>query len=163
MGAQHHAISMQQNTIRRRHRGRMSKDNRASAGERWSASLGMPVWPSRPAVPGIACRMFNIRDQKATNRIDTLPLAISAFRRASGAWNGCDTTATASPLLSPHDGVNSRNWSHRSARSPRHALGKKEPPRTSGGSGSQMRTLKFSTSGLHCCQLLEEPAARTAS
>ena len=58
--AQHHAMSMQQNTTGCRHRGRMGKDNRASTRERWSAShSACPFWHSRPAdqIASIACRM----------------------------------------------------------------------------------------------------------
>ena len=52
----------------------------------------------RPATrsPGIACRMFNTRGQKATNRIDTppqqFPLFAEFWRRKRHC---CDTTATA--------------------------------------------------------------------
>ena len=65
-----------------------------------------PLWHSRPAdqIPGIACRMFNTRGQKATTRIDTLPQRFPAFRLVSGA--GSVTAAiqlqqrmTAQPLL----------------------------------------------------------------
>jgi len=40
-----------------------------------------PFWHFRPAdqIPGIACRMFNTRGQKATNRIDTLPQRFPLF------------------------------------------------------------------------------------
>ncbi len=59
----------------------MSKDNRASAGERWSPSLGIPVWLLAPAVQisGIACRSFNTSWAKVPQIELTSPAANSAF------------------------------------------------------------------------------------
>ena len=52
-----------------------------------------PFWHSRPAdqIPGIACRMFNTRGQKATNRIDALPQRFPLF--AGSLAHGSATAA----------------------------------------------------------------------
>ena len=63
-------------------RGRMSKDNRASARERWSASLGMPVWPSCPRGPDpryCVSDVQHLMGESATNRIDALPQRFRLF------------------------------------------------------------------------------------
>ena len=100
-------MSMQQNTIGRRHRGRTSKDNRASARERWSASLCMPVWPSCPRGPDpryCVSDVQHLMGESATNRIDALPQRFRLF--VGSLAHGSATAAmqlqqrmTAQPLL----------------------------------------------------------------
>jgi hypothetical protein len=74
-------MSMQHNTIRCRHRGRMGNDNRATARERWSASLCMPLlaFPSCGPDPRYCVSDVQHPGQKATNRIDTLPQRFPLF------------------------------------------------------------------------------------
>ena len=105
----------------------------------------MPVWPSRPAVqiPGIACRIFNIRGQEATNRIDTLAQRFRRIHRVSGRMEAPSMRCNCNSLA-----IAFSSWP---AVTETMRLGKKSP--RAGSQDSQMRTLKFSTSGLHCCQL----------
>lgn len=98
MAAQHHAMSMQQNTIGAGIVGERI-DNRASARERWSASLGMPVWLPVPAGPDPPVLRVGCSTPEGKRPQIELILSRSDFRFSSGLWrrkrHGCDTTATA--------------------------------------------------------------------
>ena len=74
-GAQHHAMPMQQNTIGSRHRGRMSKDNRASARalERLTLHARLTFLSPRPRSPVLRGGCSTPYWRNATNRIDALP------------------------------------------------------------------------------------------
>ena len=74
-------------------------DNRASARERWSASLGMPVWLPVPAVQIPRYCVSDVQHLMGERPQIELTLYRSdfGFSSVSGAWkrHGCDAIATA--------------------------------------------------------------------
>jgi len=98
LAKQHHAMSMPQNTTGAGIVGERI-DNRASARERWSASLGMPVWPSSPRGPDPRYCVSDAQHLMGERPQIELTLYRSDFGISSGLWrwkrNGCDATATA--------------------------------------------------------------------